>query len=462
MKIVNINEYGDEEMRKRLRKRIDEHEPELSDSLWDRIHHEMDQREANRKKRALWWLSSVAVVILASGIVTYSLFNSDVQNTIAQNTNAKVEQNTNTGTPASAQSQQANGGGTSSIPSTSTTGTEMPAQTNSGGGVSQPLNTAHPAAVNNTPGAITNNSETPGGANSLPPATENSQQPGVPPVSNTGKAETDADAQNGEAAAADEKADESANAGANANEKNDDGEKKNANPPAAKAGRQMWMVGVVYGLNSTYRTVTDQNLLFGYPGSKDRNKYEKPGLRSSVAFEISFFPVKNFFIRTGVGQYKTGEDIQYSITQKKVQVSGPPQPHKDSVITGDQHKLQNTYTFTQIPLEIGYSRTIAGKFSGFVSAGVAYNMVSSYTYNSFDPIYGDRFFTLNRQNYTGMVQNHLMYTGNAGVLYNVAGNFYLSAAFVYRKSNQSIIRKEEGVIVKPYSYGGTVGLNYKF
>lgn len=69
----NLNDfYNQNRFNKKLRERIDAYEPELSDSLWDRIEHDLVQKES-KGKRAIWMVYLLAGLLLVSGVGIYYL-----------------------------------------------------------------------------------------------------------------------------------------------------------------------------------------------------------------------------------------------------------------------------------------------------------------------------------------------------------------------------------------------------
>ncbi|MHB1276838.1 MAG: porin family protein [Bacteroidia bacterium] len=69
----NLNDfYKQNRFNKKLRERIDSYEPELSDSLWDRIEHGLEKKES-RSKRMVWMVYVMAGLLLISGAGLYYL-----------------------------------------------------------------------------------------------------------------------------------------------------------------------------------------------------------------------------------------------------------------------------------------------------------------------------------------------------------------------------------------------------
>ncbi len=71
----NLNDfYNQNRFNQKLRERIDGYEPELSDSLWDRIEHDLVRKES-KGKRAVWMVYLLAGLLLVSGAGIYYLAN---------------------------------------------------------------------------------------------------------------------------------------------------------------------------------------------------------------------------------------------------------------------------------------------------------------------------------------------------------------------------------------------------
>jgi hypothetical protein len=462
MKIVNLNEYSEGDgMRNKLRQRVDQFEPELSDSLWDRIHHEMDQREANRKKRFLWWFSSVAVVVLTSGILTFILVNKTEQPVALQqqrvivNTPVTTPNNTaeNTAATANQSAHMPSATETNAVVSTNTT-----INTTSNGGNSQngnngvgstpvtnPVkpNTQTPAVTLPTDGSADNTSE---GSKDINPETPAQViDPIVPEILPTEPAP--AEVKNTEAT--------------------DDKDKKEELVPAKAAGakepRQKFFIGVAYGYNQTFRTVSDVTNIIGLPTSAQKNTYESKGYSPTYGIEFGYLPIKNFFIKSGVSMYKTTETVKYSVYRRgPVFNQGGPGNPKDSVGAGNNITTQNTYTYIQIPLEVGYTTKVYNGLGIFVTGGVAYNVLNSYNYNYYESYWGRSMYSENNTN-SKYFTNYLQLSGSAGAQYTIAKHWRASAGFTYRKAVTSASStKETGVSTKPWSAGATAGLAFTF
>jgi hypothetical protein len=466
MKIVDLNNYEENDgLRDKLRQRMDAHEPELSDSVWDRINHQMDRREANRKKRFLWWFSSVAVVLLTSGIITYLALNKAEQpKTIAQNTNEIIITSPNnpnvklgTVTPAENNEGAAENNGTPS--------------TNSGDAENQTIinNTTiqlppppppfvaptttdeQPIAPNNDNGTQKNNTEklekletkNPDAAETFFEGTTKGKKEKLETKEHT---QTD-------------------------NTPTTDGEaKKKASKKGSKAesnalsSKTKWFVGVNFGVNQTYRTVTDINSKFYYPTAKDRNKYEKRSYSTAYGLELGFYPTKNFFIKSGIGILNLSENVRYDIKMRNDSDNraSPPDNYNDSIAPGNSINKQNTYKYIQIPFEIGYSRNITKRWSLFCSGGISYNILQDYDYYFYEPIYGSEITRSDKLEYNNMFKNYIMVSGGFGGQYKIANRCFATLGINYRRAITSSANTEYEVNVKPYTLGATTGIAFRF
>jgi hypothetical protein len=466
MKIVNLNEYSEGDgMRNKLRQRVDGFEPELSDSLWDRIHHEMDQRENNRKKRIVWWFSSVAVVVLTSGILTFMLVTKTEQNIALQQpvvtTNAPVATPNNAkgnNTLATPNAIESNDGQTPSTNQTDVVASSTPIiNTTTGGGNQNSVNGATP---------VTNL------------ATTNTQVPAVtttgnPTVETTDKqnneAELETPAQVIDPISAEVLPEEQAPAETKIPDENIDGKNKKVIATPAQtvdkiATRQKFFVGVTYGYNQTFRTVSDVKKMAGLPTAATKNKYEYKSYASSYGIDFGYLPCKHFFVKSGLGIYNTEETVKYSVFKRKDlsgSAGGIGDP-KDSINAGNNITKQNTYSYIQIPLEIGYTTNVYKNIGIFVSGGVAYNVLNSYNYN-YDDSYFSRQMTNENSTNSNYYTNYIQLSGSAGAQYAITKHWRASVGFAYRRAVTSAsVVKETGVNVKPWSAGATAGLAFTF
>lgn len=469
MKIVNINEYNDNEgLQKKLRQRMDTYEPELSASVWDRIQHEMDTRDANRKKRFFWWLSSVAMVVLASGIISFLVWGGDEQNTqIAQQTTTIQKGNTRQETATQAENS-----------TSATTESEAAPIVNNQDGITTPLaqatsnntNSNRPSATNANGGNA--NSNQPDNAEATPAViTTNNGDNTKPEAPQNGNDTKTTEQQNTVVTTDEPKAKETDALNAPATEEPavDDKKKEEQGQPTAtttKEKTQRWFVGVVAGYNQTFRTVTDINPNPAYPSAKERNRFEQKSYSPTYGIEFGFFPVKNFFIKTGVNIYQTTEQVRYDIHNRVISaVAAIYGNENDSVSTGSGTQHQNTYNYVQIPIEIGYSRTLVNSFGIMVSGGVAYNKLQNYSYYMYEPYYKNAFIpstATEAKPYSNMYKSYVMLSGSVGVQYTFGKNWVANLGVNYRKAVTNAADEKYGVEVKPYSVGVLTGLAFKF
>lgn len=93
----NLNDfYNQNRFNKKLRDRIDSYEPELSDSLWDRIEHGLVKKES-RSKRMVWMVYVMAGLLLISGAGLYYLASENKKLADAVRTKDLPGQNTRSG-----------------------------------------------------------------------------------------------------------------------------------------------------------------------------------------------------------------------------------------------------------------------------------------------------------------------------------------------------------------------------
>lgn len=465
MKIVNLNEYSEGEgLKNKLRQRIDNFEPELSDSLWDRIHHEMDQKETQRKKRFLWWFSSVAVVVLASGIVTFTLVNNNEQPQMAQ-------QPAVISSPAPAQSEAGNTQVPQETAAPATTDVATPApitydattSNGTGNGRNNGRNNGNSTPRNTTPAAENSPAVVPATTEDRPTAeaapVETQQEPLAPE-------NTQAPIVDDNNSTIEEPTTPAAETEEKLEEKDTEKSKGNTTDKDAKAKYNKWFIGAVYGYAQNNRTATDVNPSYVWATAADRNKYEYSGIATTYGIQMGYMVSKNVFIKSGVNIYNTTEIVKYDIHRRKVLQGGQPDDpiygnKVDSVAVGTTTAHQNSYNYIQIPLEVGFMQDI-NKYWGYnVSAGAAYNILNNYNYYLYEPQFGNAFIPSSSSN-TNYFQNYVMVSGNAGLHYNISKNWRALAGFNYRRAVTSSATKETRVDVRPWSIGGNVALAFSF
>lgn len=480
MKIVNINEYNENDgLKRKLRQRMDAYEPELSGSVWDRIQHEMDERDANRKKRFLWWISSVAMVVLAGSIIGFLVFGGESQNNqTAQNTPAQTQVNSGENNAPSTASAPISSENINSVTEAAST-VSTPNSTNSSNSsavstnpTTSAPNTHRPSTNNNGGGAITDGDNTQQNNNSAPVTPSTNSNDGEENQTHTAKPIE------GVNIIPAEEAEKPVIIGENLKEQ--EGGSKEDNVEESKPTtspvptsttesekKQRWFVGLAFGYNQTFRTVSDiQNTIIVYPKASDRNKFEQKSYSPSYGFEFGFYPVKNFFIKSGVSMYQTSEQVRYDIWKKKITAVavyyGDP---SDSVAVGSTTHHKNTYNYVQIPLEIGYSRQVYKRLGIMVSGGIAYNMLKNYSYYVYEPNYGNAFVpptAAEASLYDNMYKSYYMLSGSIGMQYSIGKYWVANLGINYRKAITNAADEKYEVDIRPYSVGINTGLALKF
>ena len=476
MKIVNINEYNENDgLKRKLRQRMDAYEPELSGSVWDRIQHEMDERDANRKKRFLWWLSSVAIVVLAGSIIGFLVFGGEPQNnqTVQQipaqtQVSDGVNNTPNNGTVSGSETLPAE---TEAAPMATVPNTSTPTTTNA----ATPTQSTRRLTTNNNGGGTITDGDITSQNNS-------SSSPTTPADNNGGEAENQVNTVKpieGENIIPAEEGEQPIIIGEKLNEQeggSDEDNKEESKPTASPAStltndtekEQRWFVGLTFGYNQTFRTVSDiQNTTLVFPKANDRNKFEQKSYSPTYGFEFGFYPVKNFFIKSGVSIYQISEQVRYDIhkKEKNQQPSAYYGNPTDSLAIGNTTHNENTYNYVQIPLEIGYSRQVYKRLGIMVSGGIAYNMLKDYSYYVYEPYYGNAFVppTAAEYNlYSNMYKSYYMLSGSVGMQYSI-GKYWVACLGVnYRKAITNAADEKFEVDIKPYSVGVNTGLAFKF
>ncbi len=479
MKIVNINEYNENDgLKRKLRQRMDAYEPELSGSVWDRIQHEMDERDINRKKRFLWWLSSVAIIVLAGSIIGFLVFGGEPQNkqTVQQTpaqtqVSGDVNNTPNNGSVSGSETllAETEAAPIATVPNTSTPTTANGGTTNA---ATPTQHTRRPTTNNNGGGTtpITNRDNT--------ELNNGSSVPTIPSTTNNEGSETQANTAKpveGENIPSATEGEQPIVIGENLNEQEGDGAKTDENKPTVSPAatsitdaekKQRWFVGLMFGYNQTFRTVADINVALSYLPAKERNKFEQKSYSPTYGFEFGFYPIKNFFIKSGVSMYQTSEEVRYDIHKKSIPRAsayfGNP---GDSVAVGNTTQHKNTYNYVQIPLEIGYSREVYKGLGIVVSGGVAYNMLKNHSYYLFEANYGNAFIppsAAQAKPFNDMYKSYYMLSGSIGMQYSIGKYWVATLGVNYRKAITNAADEKYEVDIKPYSVGLNTGLAFKF
>jgi hypothetical protein len=118
-----------------------------------------------------------------------------------------------------------------------------------------------------------------------------------------------------------------------------------------------------------------------------RKELEKPALDFSGGLNLNYHFGKSWFVFTGIGISSFKQSVSFSVIPANQ--SNPPriQPvnlymnANDSIISGTGNNYENKYSFTEIPLWLGYQFPSDGKMHVEVMGGLSYgrlNLVSAY------------------------------------------------------------------------------------
>ncbi|MDX5320310.1 MAG: hypothetical protein LPK45_04430, partial [Bacteroidota bacterium] len=331
----NLNDfYNQNRFNKKLRDRIDAFEPELSDSLWDRIEHDLVKKE-NRNKRAAWLVYVLAGLLLVSSASIYYLANENKK--LAEVVKAKEEGDedkvipeftfpeTVVERPETDINAPSNANANEMEREQEVTSPAIQVQPQQASGLVQGGNTLNPDAA--------------------PEVREMAETPIEIEVSHTAPAENIALTTLKPIAPA----------------KFNYGQKE-FNPRfiqenVKKSNRIAPLLSPYFGLAAEYGS--NRQLVNG-PFAKNFD-FEHPGIFRSIGFKTGITHRKGWYIETGFARSETQTNIWYDSV--RIKPSGPTPFRIDSVVAGRAAHIVNTQEWIEVPLRIGYLYPINSKLS---------------------------------------------------------------------------------------------------
>ncbi|TNE78981.1 MAG: hypothetical protein EP332_12625 [Bacteroidetes bacterium] len=398
----SLNEfYEADRFHKALRDRIDAHEPELSDSLWDRIEHDLNKREG-KNRRVLAWVYVLSGMLLLSSGALYYLWNE----------NQKLAENATVAPAVERLKPELKDASVSPSNTLEHSAAETQTQIASAENLGEALGT------NSTSNRERNNAKafqeyTPNLENwtyektavvSVPSAqgkeetsanetakTGEETEPTIDPILANLNGENAQQGEEPEMIGAEGKLDQEPNSGSG-EEGNPlagqmDEKSKNPKEPVAKSEvkiRPQFFIGLQGGFNSISQTALSGNREW-------LALIEKPMSFAEYGVNFGLKLNNGIYISSGVNSYSTGHAYTFDIVPTAPTPIPTPFPGADSIIAGDKYTLINRQNWIEVPMIVGYQYSL-GKWSLNGEAGLSANLINSYSgsvptpsYNKFDP-----------------------------------------------------------------------------
>jgi hypothetical protein len=435
--------YNSEKFNQKLKSRINDFEPELSDSLWDRIEHDLNRKE-NKSHKAPWLVYLLTALLVISGASIYYL--ADQNRKLSHNIRHQKEVST---APATSQNGPETNSGISAqnIPFSAPAGSEAPER-----------KTAKPAGKETAFHPEKKLNEKQSGI-FLPDLA----LPAIPPeVSYTETTESTSGTAP-EATSSESEENAALTAGTELAKKEKDAssgtkDKVKSPDPDTRRKKASFFAGIYGGGGKT------DNRAYG--PNADRFFFESPAASLHAGINLGVLLPYGFTLETGAGYYETGEKVSYSF-RARVPSRPPSQPvavpfSGYEVFRGDSLTHTNVQKWIEIPMQAGYSYTLMNKWRIYGSGGISYAFIHSY--KGYQPNPGFTNFDPLGTNNPEVYKNHLNLLMNLGVGYVFLPGWSLDARLNYRKavSNASTPADRNFPDRYPRFIGGSVGLTYLF
>ncbi len=416
----SLNEfYEADRFHKALRDRIDAHEPELSDSLWDRIEHDLNKQEG-KNRRALAWVYILSALLLVSSGALYYLWNE----------NQKLAENTSLAPVAESLNPELKDAETAPK---QTTIESASSATQSGLALTEKTNAATRRSASASRGGNGTQANQPysySSENGVPAGSENtkSAEGEVPPAQSSDVRSTEAEVRNPAnmeagtlvAPIVSAEGDESVAA-----EKQEVEKIKSSENPKPKAElRPQFFIGLQGGLNRI-----SQNPLSG--NTAWLNIIEMPLNFTEYGMHFGVRLSNGITLSSGILSYSTGHVYSFDIVPTAPTPIPTPFPGSDSIIAGDKYTLVNRQNWIEVPVMVGYQYGL-GKWSLQGEAGVSANFINSYSGSVPTPSY-NRFEPDGTQN-VNPYKNFVNVRAGLGFGYEIVKGFQISAMVNWRQA----------------------------
>lgn len=412
--------YNQNRFNKKLRERIDSFEPELSDSLWDRIEHDLVKKE-NRGKRVVWMVYVMAGLLLLSGVGIYHLATENKKLADAVKEQGAVEDLPLYTMPEVEVDPNAEAISTDPALGNTLQVQEPPVQVQA----STENRMTTPGTYLNTPGVeivpveVAEEAQN-GREEVVSPDFANDLEAGK--ESNLTESPLSAMSLNGKPAPAFQvHADKP---GTNF-----------LNTRKGKSGiypRVQPFIGLSSEVGSNRQLVDNPNAY--------RFDYEHPFMFQSHGLEFGVLFRNGWFVQSGIRSTTTGTNIWYDVAQKIEKDSTPGKANSDSLVIGDKHTV-NQQNWIEIPVQLGYVYRLNSKWAITGQAGLTYSIINRYSGVQPNPTFNA--FDIAGAQQPQPFKNYWSITGGAGIAYQIGRNWMIDLQGQYRRGLQNFNSVQE-------------------
>ncbi len=429
--------YESNQFNRKLRKRIDGFEPELSDSLWDRIEHDLNKKEHSSRK-VLWLVYTLGGLLLISGAGIFYLL--DQNKRLASGLRPSAQEQIVVATPDQ--------------PKSGSNGTITPVPEKAGSG-SQ--NTELPGRLSQSTTETFESAQT----TTSPVVTDHTNENAITTTGNTPGREMGQEVIT-EVSVVTEVADIESLSLKNLGQTEITVVPSAAGPQAVKAKRYTAVPPVTFfvsaqgGVSRTTPGMATNTMLS--PLEKTTDAWQK-GLDAGILLK------NKWMISSGVNLRQTAQRYAYKLERKidlqNVTPGGAAERY-DSIMGGDSLSYKNVQNWIEIPVMLGYKYALNGRWSLVGQVGLSYAMIRDYEGRT--PNRYLRMFDETGASNPVPFRNHFNLVLNTGIAYQMNRNFALNVGADYRQALQSISNQKGPNYPerRPRALGGRVGITYTF
>lgn len=218
----------------------------------------------------------------------------------------------------------------------------------------------------------------------------------------------------------------------------------------------------------TVKTVEGSSPIPEMARADDKNNYEKGAMSyKNISLNLQYKIAEHWYMSAGYGSYSLQNKVQFDSLRKKELIpilSVNYGNEKDSAAIGNGKTYQSSWNVIQIPVEITYKNNITKRLSYIVGTGIEYNIVKNYMYRMFDAKFRNDFIPIEKGNKYDQqfpdagFKNYFSAQLRAGTEYQISGRWSIRVNAYGSRSVQSYSKKESGIDTKPYRFGLQTGL----
>ncbi|HCS19122.1 MAG TPA: hypothetical protein DIW47_00920 [Bacteroidetes bacterium] len=390
----NLNDfYNQNRFNKKLRERIDSYEPELSDSLWDRIEHGLVKKES-RSKRMVWMVYVMAGLLLISGAGLYYLASENKKLADAVKTKDKLApKGLNQEAPAFEYT----------MPETTVEISPESSGTQSTPNGSDERGTTYLEPVPAIEEVYQERLREPITFDLFPEPPAEPVDQEIPATSSIGNKEF-------------------APFFYTTNRMNPPFLKENISTKGLIHPKIQPYIGLTSELGSTRQKLEGTHAY--------RFNHEHPLLYRSAGLKAGVLFRSGLYIESGLSFSNTGSNLLYDFVPSNKPDTVPGRDPLDSLITGSKHAVNQQY-WMDIPVQVGYRYSLNSHWSLNSQVGLTYSMINSY--NGYEP--NENFTDLDQAGESAPqpFQNYWSMNVGLGFGYQFARNWSLDIQGNYRK-----------------------------